>query len=310
MNEEKNNNNEEIEVPVQDENTTEESVTEGATGGTEESVSEENVFLNNAESQTEDTEVTKSDEDSATETENIDEDENDRKSKKVFPKKVILIGVVVAILIVIVFVILSNINKSNPYEKDYVDTTGRTIGQAAEESGMDYEQYLEKYGLPSDMPKTTSENAAVNAIPLKKYAELCGMETQKLKELLGVSSHEEFTDETPIGDVLAQVKVVDYVGESQFDAFKETYELGDDVTRDTLWGDIRNRVYEKNKEAREAEEKLSSEAPSETIAPQVSPATDSETMSPSKNETADDVPIVSSPKKNSPTVTDKATDEE
>ena len=56
----------------------------------------------------------------------------------------------------------------NPYERDYIDVTGRTAAQIAKDKNYKYEKFLKEYGLPGDMPKSTSERAVFYNIPVKK----------------------------------------------------------------------------------------------------------------------------------------------
>ena len=49
----------------------------------------------------------------------------------------------------------------NKYNRlGYVDVSGRTVAQVAEEQGMDVDEFLEQFDLPSDMPGNTTESAA------------------------------------------------------------------------------------------------------------------------------------------------------
>ena len=138
----------------------------------------------------------------------------------------------------------------NPYTKDYIDVDGISIGEIADQMGMELSDFLAYYDLPEDMPESTPEKAAFYTIPAGKYAEMNRMEFSELKDLLGWG--DDITEDTTIGDALDQTKLSNYVGDENLEAFKEEYGLGDDITGDTLWGEVRNIVDQKQKEEYEA----------------------------------------------------------
>ncbi|MGN0180899.1 MAG: hypothetical protein ACI4DP_00550 [Candidatus Ornithomonoglobus sp.] len=160
-------------------------------------------------------------------------------------------AVVVVAAAIVAFIIFGK-NIFNPYTKDYIDVTGTTVGEIADQQGMEYADFLELYGLPSDMPASTSENAAYYNIPAGVFAQMSGTDFDELKEILGLTDDDSITEETTIGDVFDKTTVGSRVGEDQLDAFKAEYGLDDSVTADTLWGEIRNKVDQKLKEQNEA----------------------------------------------------------
>lgn len=184
-------------------------------------------------------------------------------AKKMTNKSVIItaaaaaaaVAVVVAIVLIMLFV------NRNPYEK-YIDVTGRTIGQVAEEANIDYEQFLEIYDLPEDMPKNTSESSAYNTIPFATIIEMnqfTGMETvEDAKKMLELP--DEIDDDTPWGVAIGEAPLRAYVGESNVDSFKERYGLGDDVTGDTKYKDVRKTVDNADKRAREERERQTAQS--------------------------------------------------
>ncbi|MDD6564104.1 MAG: hypothetical protein PUF08_03385 [Clostridiales bacterium] len=141
----------------------------------------------------------------------------------------------------------------NPYERDYIDVTGRTAAQIAKDKNYKYEKFLKEYGLPDDMPKNTSERAVFYNIPVKKYVEKTpGIESfEQLKESMGWD--DSITEDTTMGDALDATKLSFYVGDEQLERFKALYELSDEVTGDTLYGDVRNIVDAKEKEFHDAQ---------------------------------------------------------
>lgn len=141
----------------------------------------------------------------------------------------------------------------NPYEKDYIDVTGRTAADIAKEKNYKYEKFLKEYGLPDDMPKSTSERAVFYNIPVKKYVEKTpGIESfEQLKADMGWD--DTITEDTTMGEALDVTKLSYYVGEEQLERFKALYGLSDEVTGDTLYGEVRNIVDTKEQEFYQAE---------------------------------------------------------
>lgn len=177
----------------------------------------------------------------------LTEAEESKKNSKTAIISVVIAAVVLVAAVAVYFLI----GRSNPYAKDYVDVSGKTIEQIADESGLEFTEFLEMYDLPEDMPKTTSENAAYYNIPAAKYAEMMGMDFASIKEILGWD--DTITEETTIGDAFDKTTIGKRVGEDQVEAFKAEYELDDSITADTLWVEIRNIVDTKLKEQTEAQ---------------------------------------------------------
>lgn len=148
----------------------------------------------------------------------------------------------------------------NPYEKDYIDVTGRTAADIAKDKSYKYAKFLKEYGLPEDMPKSTSERAVYYNIPVKKFVEKTpGIESfEQLKADMGWD--DSITEDTTMGDALDVTKLKYYVGEEQLERFKALYELSDDVTGETLYGEVRNLVDTKEKEFHIAEQQAAAEA--------------------------------------------------
>ena len=139
----------------------------------------------------------------------------------------------------------------NPYERDYIDITGRTAADVAKSKNYKYEKFLKEYGLPEDMPKSTSERAVFYNIPVRKYVEKTpGIESfEQLKTEMGWD--DTITEDTTMGDALDNTKLSYYVGEEQLERFKALYGLDETVTGDTLYGEVRNIVDSKEKEFRQ-----------------------------------------------------------
>lgn len=178
-------------------------------------------------------------------------------NKKVVVGVVVVIAVLVVAAIISVFAIYGK-TWFNPYNKNHIDVTGRTTGEVADMMGMEYDEFIQTYNLPSDMPETTFESAASYLIPAGTYAEMNGVDLAELREFFGWD--ESITEETPIGEALDKTKLSLYVGEDYLDTFKEQYGFGDEITGDTLWGEVRETVelrqkaeYDAQREAMEEE---------------------------------------------------------
>jgi len=170
-----------------------------------------------------------------------------------------LVAGVICVLVVIIAAVVLFVNGGkwfNKYNRKYIDITGKTIGQIADENGYDFNDFLVAMELPLDMPENTYESAAVYSRKFSTMAKLYGMSTDELKELLGVG--DEVTDDTTWGDAYDMATIEKIVGEESFEMFKEQYGLGDEVTLETKWGEIRAIVdqYERDMmlEQKKAEE--------------------------------------------------------
>ena len=142
---------------------------------------------------------------------------------------------------------------TNKYNKmGYVNISGRTLEDVAADADMTVDEFKEEYQLPEDMTGDTYESAAFYNIPTGKIAEMYGMEFSDIIELLALP--DTVTETTPWGEAEGEAPLKNYVGEESVDAFKEEYELGDDVTGDTKWKDIRNIVDQKALDQRLAQE--------------------------------------------------------
>ena len=135
----------------------------------------------------------------------------------------------------------------------YVDVSGRTIAQVAEDAGMDLQEFLEEYDLPADMPGDTTESAAYNCISVSKMAEIYDMDFDTIKKVLNFPN--SVNKDTAWGVAIGQVKLGDYIGEDNLAEFKDCYGFGDEVTANTLWGDVRQKVDEVSKQQRIESEK-------------------------------------------------------
>lgn len=211
-------------------------------------------------------ETVESADDAETVTQVIPDGEADEEIPVKKSKAPVIAAVVAAVVIIAAAIIVVATGKfgewTNKYNRGYVDTTGRTVAEVAEQIGMTYEEFLEEYGLPKDMPKNTYEAVAFYTMPAKKAADVYGIPFEQIKQMLGLPDD---TDENkPWGEVEGEVKLGTYLGGADYvDTFKEQYGLGDEVTADTLWKEVRPIVDAKTKEQREEQEKLAAQSSAE-----------------------------------------------
>ena len=156
------------------------------------------------------------------------------------------------------------------YAKDYVDVYGMTAEELADKMGMSYDDFLQYYGLPADLPRDLNSNAVEKTIPVGKIAEMNRYPSfDEFKESMGWD--DSITEDTRLGEALDKTQLRYYVGEENLDSFKTEYGFGDEVTADTLYGEIRvefeekmKEKYEASKAAAEAEDKDAETAPADT----------------------------------------------
>ncbi len=192
------------------------------------------------------------------------------------PKTGLIVGIVIAAVVVAAAIILAVVFGKNLFNKynrmGYVDVSGRTIAQIADESGYELADFLAQYDLPADMPGSTFESAAYYNIPCKKIAEMYGMDFANLKEMLKLG--DDITEDTTWGVAEGETTVGSYVGEDNLDEFKKQYGFGDEVTAETKMKEIRKAMDQQSRDARIASEKAQKEAEQATDAPADATATD------------------------------------
>lgn len=187
----------------------------------------------------------------------------------------LIVGAIVAVVVVIIVIlaVLFGKNLFNKYNRmGYIDVSGKTIAEIADESGYELADFLAEFELPADMPGNTSESAAYYNIPVRKIAEMYGMDFAQMKEMFGFD--ESITEDTTWGVAEGEITVANYVGEENIDQFKQQYEFGDEVTGETKWKEIRNVLDQKSRDERIAAEKAAAEAEKATEAPADGEATE------------------------------------
>ena len=170
----------------------------------------------------------------------------------------------VIVLLIAAFCVLLGMGKIpqiyNKYNHmGYVNVTGRTIADIAEDADMELSELLEQYDFPKDMPANTQESAAYYMMPVKSIARMYGMTFDDMKELLGFG--DDITEDTEWGVAEGEVTLEKYIGEDNLDEFKEKYGFGDEITLETKWKEVRKTVdltskkeYEEEKAAEATEE--------------------------------------------------------
>ena len=151
--------------------------------------------------------------------------------------------------------------KNNPYEKDYIDTTGEMIGEIADKAGYTCDEYKEMFGLPKDMPASTNSNAAQSYIPVRILIKQYGMTIEEFRKEYGLgdnitedSTFGDATDEMTLENMFGLSTLTDEEKSEQLTKIKETYGLGDDVTIQTKYKDVRKTIDEYIKSQREQSE--------------------------------------------------------
>ncbi len=183
----------------------------------------------------------------------------DAKNQALAKTAAIIVGAVI-LAAIIVLGIMFGPKLFNKYNRSgYVDVSGKTIGEVADNSGMSLEDFLESFGLPKDMPSNTAESVAYYFIPAGKIAPMYRMDFETLKTTLGLP--DEITEDTPWGEAEGEAKLSNYVGD--LDEFKEKYGLGDEITGDTKWKEVRNIVDERQREENKEQEKEAKKAEKE-----------------------------------------------
>ncbi len=165
-------------------------------------------------------------------------------------------GLIIALIIVIVALIAGGIAAFkllyNPYNsmKEYKELAyGETIEDVAAVYEMELSQFLKENGLPEDMKGNTYANIAQQLISVEKMAELNGMSVKDFVTAAFGTDMEIEPGET-IGDLQNRMSLKILLGDDEeyFAQFKEYYSLGEEVTLDTLFGDIKDIIYKYDRE--------------------------------------------------------------
>lgn len=176
----------------------------------------------------------------------------------------VVCGVIVILLVAVAAI--WNTGIVNPYEKGYIDISGVTLKDLADSNGFSVSEYKKMNGLPWLMPKSTNENAVKNYVTIEASLAQSGTDFKSLKEYYGWD--DSITEKTTVGKALGETKLSIILGvkdmdedtaNQTLDALKEFYGFGDEVTLDTLYKDVRQRIDEKTKEKRLEQEQEEAE---------------------------------------------------
>lgn len=155
---------------------------------------------------------------------------------------------------------------------DIVNTSGMTLAEVEEQLGMTHEEFLEQYQLPEDMSVDTPEAVAFYAMPVKTMASMYGMDFEtlkaqlnipdattvsepkglwaKLKSALGFGEKSiEITEDTIWYLVENETELSNYLTEEDLPEFREEYGLGEEITLESRYKDIRGALNAKMREA-------------------------------------------------------------
>lgn len=176
-----------------------------------------------------------------------------------FAKSTIIAGIAVIVAALILGAVY--VPALNPYNWKYVDTTGQNIKELADMQGFTLSELKARFDFPFYMPATTSQNAAENSIKLKWILDQNDIDVEKYKELTGTTG--DFDENTTMGEIYAMQPLSIVIGatDETIADFREMYGFGEEVTPDTLFGEVRTAIDKKTKADRiEAEKEPASTA--------------------------------------------------
>jgi|GEM_PF-378264 hypothetical protein len=247
--------------------------------------------------------------------------EEPEKKKSAAPV-IALIVVIAAAIILIAYLLFSDSFGGNKYNKlGYVNVSGRTVQDIADEAGIELKDFLSEYGLPEDMPGDTTEIAAIYSMPAKMYLQtMIGMDDfealktelnipdettpntpktfiDKIKSVFVKDKIQPIDENTPWYIVEGELTINDYSG-GAVEQFKEFYGLGDEVTGETKMKEIQDKINEKtnallveqeaaNNAEPEAEEGSAEDSADNGEAPEGEPAEDASAEAESGQEAAE-----------------------
>ncbi len=167
------------------------------------------------------------------------------------------LGMIIGAAVLVVLIAVGFATKVLPWNKynhmGYINITGRTLGDIAEENGIELKELKEQYGLPENMKASTKESAAYYMMPVKTVAAMYGMDFATMKEMLGFG--DEITEDTPWGIAEGETTLEKYVGKDNFEDFKKEYGFGEEVTLETKWKEVRKTVDKASRKKYKEQEK-------------------------------------------------------
>lgn len=182
------------------------------------------------------------------------------KKKKVTPKRKAspadrVLNIIIAV-VVLVFVGLAAwaispkiSEKIEAYKAEQQAALPDTIEKRANEKGITVEQFIADYGITGEnITGETMMSDVVESMTVENYAKLEGTTVEEYITANGLP--ETVTGAMTVGEAndLVPIKTVIASSGMDFETFKTTYELGDDVTEDTPWSQVEETVMQKAQE--------------------------------------------------------------
>ena len=168
-----------------------------------------------------------------------------------------LINVIIAVIIVAfvavgAYAVYSKISSGITERKIENGEAEATVGYLAKQQDMTVEDYLAQYGLTlgSDIDENTTQSDMLDSMTLEKYAEYSGQNADDIITKAGLS--EQVTKDTLWGEVRVLMPVSSYYDEEQLNQIKQIYGIGDEVTLDTKYEDFEKIIEEKQAQMAEA----------------------------------------------------------
>ena len=132
------------------------------------------------------------------------------------------------------------------YDVECYDTTKRSIGEAADASGMSYEEYQKYMFINEDIPSWETERAAELKSSVMPVINALGVTVDEFKAMFGLAI--DITDTTTMCEVYDNMSLETYWG-TEYDAMVEHYGIADTVTPETPYGSIRLETEKKDMES-------------------------------------------------------------
>lgn len=168
-----------------------------------------------------------------------------------------LINVIIAVIIVAfvavgAYAVYSKISSGITERKIENGEAEATVGYLAKQQDMTVEDYLAQYGLTlgGDIDENTTQSDMLDSMTLEKYAEYSGQNADDIITKAGLS--EQVTKDTLWGEVRVLMPVSSYYDEEQLNQIKQIYGIGDEVTLDTKYEDFEKIIEEKQAQMAEA----------------------------------------------------------
>ncbi len=174
--------------------------------------------------------------------------------------------------------------KIEAYKAEQQAALPDTIEKRANEKGVTVEQFIADYGITGEnVTGETMMSEVIETMTVENYAKLEGTTVEEYIAANGLP--ETVTGTMTVGEAndLVPIKTVIESSGMDFETFKTTYELGDDVTEDTPWAQVEEAVMKKTEEmmaAAQEEQAAPAEAsaePAEEAAAEAVTETEAET---------------------------------